>query len=97
MELQGTEQIHVGDLLKEYPAIGHTVFYDEDFSDLSASQNSWLKIQTFNTLSEMCKLKKLIPSWVDLDLDQLATYPHTMVYKTMEDIHQVVFKSNPLL
>ena len=98
---QGTEQIHVGDLLKRVPkAIGHTVFYDEDFQRFAISiskqlvKNSNFQYSIGNVQTE--EVDSFLE--VDLDLDQLATYPHTMVYKTIgRDVHQVVFQIEPFI
>ena len=62
---QGTEQIHVGDLLKRVPkAIGHTVFYDEEHQRFAISISKQLgTIQTYNTLSKYVKHKKFVRIW----------------------------------
>ena len=98
---QGTEQIHVGDLLKRVPkAIGHTVFYDAALQRFAISiskqlvKNSNFQYSIGNVQTEE------VDSYLelDLDLDQLATYPHTMVYKTIgRDVHQVVFQIEPFI
>ena len=98
---QGTEQLHVGlDQLKIPKAIGQTIFYDEENERFAISiskqfgynknlQYSIENVQTQEIRSDM---------EVDLDLDQFAARPHTMVYKTIgRDVHQVVFQIEPFI
>ena len=83
---QGTEPVHVGDLLKRVPkAIGHAIFYDEELQRFAISiskqlfKNSNFHYSIVNVQTE--EFDSYLE--VDLDLDQLATCPHTMVYKTI--------------
>ena len=98
---QGVEQLHVGDQLKRVPkAIGQTVFYDEEHQrfaisiskQLGDNPNLQYSIENVQTLEVHVDLE------VDLDLDQFAARPHTMVYKTKgRDVHQVVFQIEPFI
>mgnify|MGYP005734118753 FL=1 len=93
---QGTEPVHVGDLLKRVPkAIGHTIFYDEELQRFAISISKQLFKNSNFDYSIVNVQTEEFDSYleVDLDLDQLATCPHTMVYKTIgRDVHQVVFQ-----
>jgi hypothetical protein len=96
---QGTEKIHVGDLLKRVPkAIGHTVFYEEEHQrfaisiskQLGDNPNIQYSVENVQTQEVQSDLE------VDFDLDQFAARPHTMVYKTKgRDVHQVVVQIEP--
>ena len=98
---QGTEQIHVGDLLKKVPkAIGHTVFYDEEHQRFAISiskqfgdnPNIQYTVENIQTLEVQSNLE------VDLDLNQFAARSHTMVYKTKgRDVHRVVVQIEPFI
>ena len=98
---QGVEQLHVGDLLKRVPkAIGQTVFYDEEnqrfaisiSKQLGDNPNFHYSIENVQTQEVHSDLE------VDLDLDQFAARPHTMVYNTKgRDVHQVVFQIEPFI
>ena len=98
---QGTEKIHVGDLLKRVPkAIGHTVFYEEEHQrfaisiskQLGDNSNIQYSVENVQTQEVQSDLE------VDFDLDQFAARPHTMVYKTKgRDVHQVVVQIEPFI
>jgi len=98
---QGTEKIHVGDLLKRVPkAIGHTVFYEEEHQrfaisiskQLGDNSNIQYSVENVQTQEVQSDLE------VDFDLDQFAASPHTMVYKTKgRDVHQVVVQIEPFI
>ena len=98
---QGTEKIHVGDLLKRVPkAIGHTVFYEEEHQrfaisiskQLGDNPNIQYSVENVQTQEVQSDLE------VDFDLDQFAARPHTMVYKTKgRDVHQVVVQIEPFI
>ena len=99
--LQATEQLNVGDLLKKVPKpIGKTVFYDEEnqrfainfsihLSDNPYLQYSIKNVQTQEVHSDL---------GVNLDLNQLTARPHNLVYKTkVRDVHKVVFQIEPFI
>ena len=98
---QGVEQLHVGDLLKRVPkAIGQTVFYDEEnqrfaisiSKQLGDNPNFHYSIENVQTQEVHSDLE------VDLNLDQFAARPHTLVYNTKgRDVHQVVFQIEPFI
>jgi hypothetical protein len=98
---QGVEQLHVRDQLKRVPkAIGQTVFYDEEHQRFAISISKQFandsgvefSIENVQTLEVDVDLD------VNLDLDQFAARPHTMVYKTKgRDVHQVVFQIEPFI
>ena len=98
---QGTEKIHVGDLLKRVPkAIGHTVFYEEEHQRFAISISKQLgdnsNIQYFVENVKTQEVQSDLE--VDFDLDQFAARPHTMVYKTKgRDVHQVVVQIEPFI
>jgi hypothetical protein len=98
---QGTEQIHVGDLLKRVPkAIGHTVFYDEEHQrfaisiskQLGYNPNIQYAVENIQTQEIQSDLE------VDFDLNLLAARSHTMLYKTKgRNVHQVVVQIEPFI
>jgi hypothetical protein len=98
---QGSEQIHVGDLIQKVPkAIGQTVFYDEKnqrfalriSKQLGDNPNLQYSIKDVRTQEVQSDLK------FDLDLDQFAARPHTLIYKTKgRDVHQLVFQIEPFV
>jgi hypothetical protein len=98
---QGTEQIHVGDLLKRVPkAIGHTVFYDEEHQrfaisiskQLGDNPNIQYAVENIQTQEIQSDLE------VDFDLNLLAARSHTMLYKTKgRNVHQVVVQIAPFI
>ena len=98
---QGTEQIHVGDLLKRVPkAIGHTVFYDEEHQrfaisiskQLGDNPNIQYAVENIQTQEVQSDLE------VDFDLNQFAARSHTMLYKTKgRNVHQVVVQIEPFI
>jgi len=98
---QGTEHLHVGDLLKKVPkAIGQTVFYDEENQRFAINISKKLGDNpNLNYSIEDIQTQELHSNMaVDLDLDQLAARPYTMVYKTKgRDIHQVFFQIEPFI
>ena len=98
---EGTEHIHVGDLLKRVPkAMGHSVFYDEENQRFAISISKQLgKDSNFQFSLVNVKTEEFDPYLeVDLDLDQLAECSYNMVYKTIgRDVHQVVFQIEPFV
>ncbi|MDG1823792.1 MAG: type IX secretion system sortase PorU [Flavobacteriaceae bacterium] len=98
---QGAEQIHVGDMIQKVPkAIDQTVFYDEEHQrfalriskQLGNNPNLQYAIKDVQTQEVHSDLK------FDLDLDQFAARPHTLIYKTKgRDVHQLVFQIEPFI
>ena len=97
----GTEYIHVGDIIKKVPkAIGQTVFYDEKHQrftiriskQLGNNTNLQYAIENVQTQEVRTDLE------LDIDVNQFAARPHTMIYKTkVRDTHQVVFHIEPFI
>ena len=98
---QGTQQIYVGNLLQKVPkAIGQTVFYDDENQRFAISISIQIdKNPNFQYSIERVQTQEVNSDLeVDLDLDQLAASPHTVVYKTTgRNIHQVVFQVEPFI
>ena len=98
---QGAQEIHVGDLIKKVPkAIGQTVFYDEEHQRFAISISKQLgNNPNFRYSIEKVQTQEVhFDLGVDLDLDQFAARPHTMVYKTKgRDVHQVVCQIEPFI
>ena len=97
---QGTEQIHVGDLLKRVPkAIGHTVFYDEEHQRFAISISKQLYNPNIQYAVENIQTQEVQSDLeVDFDLNQFAARSHTMLYKTKgRNVHQVVVQIEPFI
>ena len=98
---QGVEQINVANLLKKVPkAIGQTVFYDEKHErfairiskQLGKNPNLQYSIKDVQTQEVHSDLE------LDLDLEQFAARPYTLIYKTkVKDVSQVVFQIEPFI